>query len=129
MRNKAIYLIFLSVLSIFGINKVYGTTPISIKCVKTITKTHSHLIALCSQSGDEAYDDYPGDYYGRYKGSTCMWKHSSSEGEAGTSDANIEMCDEYALYIGEDKIDTIEKFIEHVPATELVKLYDPNMVN
>jgi len=129
MRNKAIYLIFLSVLSIFGINKVYGTTPISIKCVKTAIKKHDHKIVMCDQP---SYDDYPGDYYGRYMGNgygICVWSDGSYEGELGTSDANIEMCEEYALYIGEDKIDTIEKFIEHVPATELVKLYDPNMVN
>ncbi len=127
MRNKAIYLIFLSVLSIFGINKVYGTTPISIKCVKTVIKKHDHRIVLCDQPD---YDDYAGDYYGRYAGGkACVWNDGRYEGEVGTSDANIEICDEYALYIGEDKIDTIEKFIEHVPATELVKLYDPNMVN
>ena len=135
MSNKKI--IFLIILSIFSISRVYGTSLI-VKCERTVIRSHYHEILTCDRGEDGASDDFVGDYH------NIFWKERCNHGNptgyvdrVGTSNSGIEVCEEYALYIGNDRIDSMEAFVQRIPISELIKLldtvilqqiYDPNMM-
>ena len=136
MSNKK-NIIFLIILSIFSISRVYGTSLI-VKCERTVIRSHDHKILTCDSGYSGPSDDFVGDYHNRFWGERCNYGNSTGYVDyVGTSDSGVEVCEEYALYIGNDRIDSMEAFVQRIPVSELIKLldtvtlqkiYDPNMM-
>ena len=132
--NKIFKIIFLLlIVSIDTHAKSQHTDLIEIKCESTEEMNLSHYHTYYGYTGrDDGSYAYScnSDLIGYATQCSSYWKNWGSGGYA-TSNANIHfnLCVKYALYINNNKINTVGDLLEAIPATELVKLYDPNMVN
>ena len=133
-----LYFLFFLLPVLSNINFVYGK-GLDIRCVSSEYECHDHYVYGCQQNSNAYYDDYVAGANALVNGK-CPFNNDSGETPRviHTSDACINICTEYALYIDGSRIDTIEGFIRQMPVSELInlldtvtlqKIYDPNMTS
>jgi len=133
--NKIFKIIFLLlIVSIDTHAKSQHTDLIEIKCesTKEMNLSHYHTYHGFTGRNDLSYAySCNSNLTGEYATQCSSYVENWYSGGYATSNADIHfnLCVKYALYINNNKINTVGDLLEAIPATELVKLYDPNMVN